>query len=114
MTNVEQYLINAREVVKLSLEDKSIEEIAKQLNLSVGKVRGLRSGLGLNKGRKGINIFANESKMVVNPAEETTKMYFSIPSYLKDDLGIVDGKKYELTGKILGKGKIELTIKPKI
>lgn len=115
MTTLEQYLTRVREVAKLALENRSDEEIAKEMGMNVYSVAKLRTGMGITKlVRK--DIFNGTDTKAVNWYEKNSNpiVHFTIPRHLIEDLGMNTKLDYVVSAKILGKGKVELTIKPSI
>ena len=109
--SIEQKLLEIKEIGKLALEGKSDDEIARTTHVKRYLVPSIRSALGL-RGRGSSDIFNSEPKKLYDNEKGGFRMEFQIPLHRLEEVGIVKGKSYAFTGKILSKNKIELTIKP--
>ncbi len=104
-----EVLESIREMAIRNVKD---EDIASQLKVPVYQVSHLRVFLGIRKMNK-VQIFDGGDRKISSSNSKTFTPTFSINVMNAEKIGLNMNKTYFITGKILGKRKIELTFNEK-
>jgi hypothetical protein len=115
LMGLEEQLSKIKQIGLLALEQKSDEDIAKEIKMPVAKVQAIRTSLGIYR-HFTKDIFAGYERKIIFPQTSLPTIQFTLPKYICEQMGIKSSKagKYVFTGKLISKNKIEITVKEEI